>query len=87
LQSLAKGIFDIDSQNQPERAIVEASSTAREMTMHFNEFGFQEVEYQKLYRQFAAPFLVEGNAENNLFFIHEAQRNHIYMGSTTHCLN
>jgi hypothetical protein len=78
LQSLAKGIFDIDSQNQPERAIVEASSTAREMTMHFNEFGFQEVEYQKLYRQFAAPFLVEGNAENNLFFIHEAQRNHIY---------
>lgn len=51
---------------------------ARETTMPFNEFGFQEVEYQKLYRQFAAPFLVEGNAENNLFFIHEAQQNHIY---------
>lgn len=31
--------------------------------MPFNEFGFQEVEYQKLYRQFAAPFLVEGNVE------------------------
>lgn len=51
---------------------------SRETTMPFNEFGFQEVEYQKLYRQFAAPFLVEGNAESNLFFIHEAQQNHIY---------
>lgn len=50
----------------------------RETTMPFNEFGFQEVEYEKSYRQFAAPFLIEGNAANNLFFIHEAQQNHIY---------
>ena len=78
LQALANEISDIDFQNQPEWAIVEASSMAHEITMPFNEFGFQEVEYQKLYRQFAAPFLVEGNAENNLFFIHEAQQNHIY---------
>lgn len=46
--------------------------------MPFNEFGFQEVEYHKFYQQFAAPFLVEGNANNNLYFIHEAQQNHIY---------
>jgi hypothetical protein len=46
--------------------------------MPFNEFGFQEVEYQKLYRQFAAPFLIEGNVENNRYFIHEAQQNHIH---------
>ena len=50
----------------------------RETTMPFNEFGFQEVEYERSYRQFAAPFLIEGNAANNLFFIHEAQQNHIY---------
>ncbi|MEP9370141.1 hypothetical protein [Xanthobacter sp. VNH20] len=46
--------------------------------MSFNEFGFQEVEYEKSYRQFAAPFVIEGNAENNLFFMHGAQQNHIY---------
>ncbi len=46
--------------------------------MPFNEFGFQQVEYHKLYRQFAAPFLIEGNAENNLYFIREAQQNHVY---------
>lgn len=50
----------------------------RETTMPFSEFGFQEVEYEKSYRQFAAPFLIEGNTDNNLFFIHEAQQNHIY---------
>ncbi|MDX3806522.1 MAG: hypothetical protein QHC89_08975 [Bosea sp. (in: a-proteobacteria)] len=45
----------------------------RETTMPFNEFGFQEVEYERSYRQFAAPFLIEGNAASNLFFMHEAQ--------------
>jgi hypothetical protein len=44
----------------------------------FNKVGFQEVEYASHYRQFAEPFLIEGNAENNRYFVHEAQQNHIY---------
>lgn len=44
----------------------------------FNEFGFQDVEYSSYYRQFAEPFLIEGNPANNQYFVHEAQQNHIY---------
>lgn len=46
--------------------------------MSFNEFGFQEVEYDSYYQQFAAPFLVDGNIANNRYFLHEAQQTHIY---------
>ena len=46
--------------------------------MAFNKYGFQQVEYDGHHRQFAAPFLIEGNADNNRYFIHEAQQNHIY---------
>lgn len=46
--------------------------------MAFNEFGFQEVEYDIYYQQFAAPFLLDGNIANNLYFIHEAQQTHSY---------
>lgn len=45
--------------------------------MSFNEFGFQEVEYDVCYRQFAAPFLIDGNIANNRYFLHEAQQAHI----------
>ncbi|CDX20093.1 conserved hypothetical protein [Mesorhizobium sp. ORS 3324] len=46
--------------------------------MPFNQYGFEQVEYSGHYDQFAVPFLIEGNAENNLYFTHEAQQNHIY---------
>lgn len=46
--------------------------------MAFNKFGFQDVEYDSHYRQFAEPFLIEGNPTNNQYFVHEAQQNHIY---------
>lgn len=46
--------------------------------MAFNQFGFQEVDYDTHYQQFAAPFLIEGNAENNRYFLVEAQQNHVY---------
>lgn len=44
----------------------------------FNQFGFQDVEYSSHHRQFAEPFLIDGNPGNNQYFVHEAQQNHIY---------
>lgn len=52
----------------------------RETTMPFNELESREVEYEKSYRQFTTPFLMEGKAETNPFFVHEAQQNHILRG-------
>ncbi|MDQ0391786.1 hypothetical protein [Labrys monachus] len=46
--------------------------------MPFNQYGFQEVEYGFHFRQYATPFLVEGNVENNRYFTHEAQQNHVF---------
>ncbi|MGH0328231.1 hypothetical protein [Sinorhizobium meliloti] len=36
------------------------------------------MDYEVHHRQFAAPFLVVGNRENNLHFINESLQNHIY---------
>lgn len=46
--------------------------------MAFNQYGFQQVDYEVHFREFAAPFLVDGNTASNLYFVHEAQQNHIY---------
>lgn len=46
--------------------------------MSFNKYGFEEVEYDIYHQQFAAPFLIDGNITNNLYFLHEAQQTHIY---------
>lgn len=41
-------------------------------------FEFQQVEYDAHYQQFAVPFLIEGNAENNCYFVNQAKENHVY---------
>ncbi|MDC9813456.1 MULTISPECIES: hypothetical protein [Rhizobium] len=46
--------------------------------MPFNSSGFADVDYQSHYRQFASPFIIETNEQNNDFFRKEAQQNHIY---------
>lgn len=46
--------------------------------MPFNVHGFSDVDYQFHYRQFAKPFLVEGNEQNNTYFVNEALQNHIF---------
>ena len=43
-----------------------------------DEFGFRQVEYQAHYDQFAAPFLIEKNEENNRYFVNQAKENHVY---------
>lgn len=43
-----------------------------------DEFGFNEVEYQVHFDQFAAPFLIGENEENNRYFVNQAKENHIY---------
>lgn len=45
--------------------------------MPFNQFGFEEVDFARHFEQFAEPFLVEGNMENNAYFLHEAQQSHV----------
>lgn len=46
--------------------------------MPFNPHGFGNVDYASYHRQFAAPFLIERNEQNNDYFVKEAQQNHIY---------
>ncbi|MGA1834257.1 hypothetical protein [Rhizobium wenxiniae] len=46
--------------------------------MPFNTHGFGNVDYASYHRQFAVPFLIEGNDQNNDYFVKEAQQNHIY---------
>lgn len=43
-----------------------------------DKFGFRQVEYQAHYDQFAAPFLIEKNEENNRYFVNQAKENHVY---------
>lgn len=45
--------------------------------MLFNQYGFDDVDYDSHFQQFAQPFMVDGNMENNRYFINEAQQNHI----------
>jgi hypothetical protein len=46
--------------------------------MSFNAHGFGNVDYESYHQQFAAPFLIEGNEQNNDYFHKQAQQNHIY---------
>ncbi len=46
--------------------------------MRFNVHGFGYVDYPHYHQQFAAPFLIDGNEQNNDYFRKEAQQNHIY---------
>ncbi|WP_284775417.1 hypothetical protein [Agrobacterium sp. lyk4-40-TYG-31] len=46
--------------------------------MPFNAYGFGDVDFESYHRQFAAPFLIKGNEQNNDYFLKEAQQNHIY---------